>query len=76
MIWKIVFGSLVTLALSVGGWTAQRVATMSDRHPDKSAFEKHCEKSDEKFDSIQKEIQRQRESIEEKLDDIQKELRK
>jgi hypothetical protein len=39
MMWRIIVGALLACLLGVGGWSATRTATMSDRHPTRHEFE-------------------------------------
>jgi hypothetical protein len=70
MIWRLSIGALIALALSVGGWTANRAATSVPR----SEYNEHVYNADEKFDAVQQEIKEQRNRVEDKLDEIQRYL--
>jgi peptidoglycan hydrolase CwlO-like protein len=68
MIWRLTIGALIALALSVGGWTANRAAQSVPRNE----YNQHVYNADEKFDAVQNELKEQRNRVEDKLDDIQK----
>jgi hypothetical protein len=65
-----IVGVLLASAIGAGAYLNKEV----NRKLPRDSFEQHVRESNQKFDRIQQEIQRQRESIEEKLDDIQERL--
>ncbi len=59
MTWRIIVGAFLALLLSIGGWTATRTATMSDRHPTR-----------EEFREVQTVIRTNQQKLETKIDRI------
>ncbi|MHA1951258.1 MAG: hypothetical protein ACW99G_15190 [Candidatus Thorarchaeota archaeon] len=70
MIWRSAIIALITLALGVGGWTANRAAESVPR----TEYQEHVRNADEKFDAVQNEMKEQRNRVEDKLDEIQRYL--
>ena len=52
MMWRVIVGALLVCLLGVGGWTATRTATMSDRHPTRPEFTRMADKIDKIYEYL------------------------
>jgi hypothetical protein len=56
--WRPIIIAVLVALLSVGGWSAQRAATMADRHPTRPEFEQVQQTIKDNYENLDEKVQK------------------